>query len=314
MTAEQYEKVSCNYCGSASSQVVFDYGATAIVRCTNCGLVYANPRVVEQVMLETYRNPAYFRESLQVSDDSPSRRRTLHDVMLGIILDKIGAPPTGGRLLDLGCGIGVFMHHARRRGWQVEGWELSPFAAEFASKELGLNVRTGPMELSRIENELFDVVGLIDVLDHVYDPMATLSHAHRILKPGGRMVLTMLNFAGLSTRLFRARNYVLDTSDLGPGHLTFFTPTTLRAFLKQAGFDHAVVWVGEVYLKNFTALFQRWLAPRCLATELHKKARGVLRAKWWTIALYRLANSILALTGLGDQITAIVSKSASCNR
>lgn len=304
-----YEKVACGFCGGASSRTIFDFGATAIVRCTDCRLVYASPRLREAVMLEVYRKSDYFREVLQTSDDFLAQRETLNDVMLEKVLKQLDRPSANGRLLDLGCGLGRFMQLAHRKGWQAEGWEVSEFAAQFVRERLGFTVHTGPMDLAQIASESYDVVAMIDVLDHVYDPMTMLREVYRVLRPGGCVAMTILNFSGVSTHLFRNRNYVLDTSERGPGHVTFFTRATLRAFLDRAGFSQVVSWVGEIYLKNFTDLFRRLFAPGRSSTELHRRARRFLRPRWWTVAGYRATNWLLAATGLGDQITAVARKS-----
>jgi 2-polyprenyl-3-methyl-5-hydroxy-6-metoxy-1,4-benzoquinol methylase len=308
MDGSRHEIAVCSFCGNAASEVLYGQGETAIVRCTRCGLAYASPRLREQFMLDIYRESSYFHDKSQVTDDFLNRRRTLHDVMFEVILNRIGAPPPQGRLLDLGCGAGTFLQHAQRAGWQVEGWEVSPYAAQFAREHLGLSVRTGPMDLDQVAAESFEVVTMFDVIEHVYDPKQTLRNVYRVLKPRGRIVLTTPNFAGVTFRLFGRRHYGLDTSERGLGHVTFFTRVTLEAFLESAGFDPTVSWVGEIYLKNLSNCLRPSISPRRTSTEIHSKTRRLLRPAWWTVALYHTANWVLAVTRLGDQITALASK------
>jgi 2-polyprenyl-3-methyl-5-hydroxy-6-metoxy-1,4-benzoquinol methylase len=242
---------------------------------------------------------SYFLDRTRVSEEFIEGRCTLHDVMIEGILRRLGKPSPGDRLLDIGCGVGKLLLRARELGWEVEGIEPSAYASAHARDSLGLNVRTGVFRVGEFPEAAFRAIVLLDVVEHFYDPLPMLREIHKLLRPDGCCLLTTPNVSGLSRWLFGGRNYALDATLEGVGHVTFFSVSTLAAMLRAAGFSQTNAWTGEIYLKNFTDLIRKGRP----AADLHRKARVALRPRWWTVAAYHTANRLLALTHLGDQIT-----------
>lgn len=301
---QNYETVACPMCGGREDDLLFSKGPSRVVRCRTCRLIYAAVRPRESVMAAIY-DESYFQERTRVSEEFIAGQRTLHDVMLEGLVRRLGEPSPGDRLLDIGCGIGKLLLQARAASWEVEGIEPSSYAASYAREQLGLNVRTGLFRAGEFPPETYRAVVLLDVIEHFYDPLPMMREIHRILRPEGFCLLTTPNVWGLSRWLFGGKNYALDATLGGVGHVTFFSVSTLAAMLRAAGLSNVRSRTGEVYLKNFTDLWQRICRSDRPAAELHRKARTALRPRWWTVALYHTANGLLAATRLGDQITAL---------
>jgi len=301
--SEDYETAACPMCGGRDGAPLFAKGPSRIARCRACRLAYASVRPTESAMARIYDN-TYFQDRTSVSEEFIEGRRTLHDVMIETLLKRLGQPAPGDRLLDVGCGVGKLLLRARELGWAVEGIEPSAYASAYARDALRLDVRTGIFRAGEFPEAAFRAVVLLDVIEHFYDPLAMLREIHKLLRPGGCCLLTTPNVSGVSRWLFGARNYALDATLEGVGHVTFFSESTLAAMLRATGFSRTRSWTGEVYLKNFTDLLRRGRP----AADLHRKARVALRPRWWTVAAYHLANRLLALTHLGDQITLIASR------
>ena len=138
-----------------------------------------------------------------------------------------------GRALEIGCGGGAYLLALREQGWEVHGVELSPDLAQHAREELGFDVRTGSAETALVEfpDDHFDLVAMWHVIEHLSDPSAVLAEIRRVLKPGGRLIMELPNFAGLSRFVLRTYWMALDL----PRHLYHFTPETLQAMLARAG-------------------------------------------------------------------------------
>ena len=127
-------------------------------------------------------------------------------------------------------------------GWTTHGLEISAHAADFARRELHLPVVTGNIETTEDFHEnQFDLAYLGDVLEHLLSPRATLARLHRILEPGGLLVLALPAVLNLpSVRLGFAAYGVLGKErkmDLPPYHLFEFTPATITKMLKKEGFE-----------------------------------------------------------------------------
>lgn len=140
-------------------------------------------------------------------------------------------PRTAGRLIDIGCGNGVFLLRAKAAGWQVTGLEPDPVAAAGVS-ECGLDVHSGMLEtFDRID--AFDVATASHVIEHVHDPRLFLRQIHDLLKAGGRVWLATPNVQSMGHRVFGRAWRGLEP----PRHITVFSAKALRMMLLSAGFQ-----------------------------------------------------------------------------
>lgn len=139
-------------------------------------------------------------------------------------------PP--GRLLDFGCGWGFFLSVARERGWEPYGLEPLPGHAVYARARFGVNVITDVLRDDTFPPDSFDAITAFQVFEHLPDPASNLARLHRILKPGGLILIEVPNIDTWSVRLLgpRHRHFVQD-------HLNFFSPHTLTLLLENHGFQ-----------------------------------------------------------------------------
>lgn len=152
--------------------------------------------------------------------------------------------PDRSRLLDIGCGEGNVTELYRiRKGCETHGIELSDLAIERA---VARGVQPAKWDLNEypypFADASFDVATMVDVVEHVINPLALLRESRRILKDGGRAVVCVPNFARLGNRarlLFRGDpRDILHWGGYGDGmeHLHWFTQPKLKAFMQEAGF------------------------------------------------------------------------------
>jgi 2-polyprenyl-3-methyl-5-hydroxy-6-metoxy-1,4-benzoquinol methylase len=136
-----------------------------------------------------------------------------------------------GRILDVGCGKGLLLKGLRDCGWEVVGTELSEVAS-LRAREAGIQVHNRAVEEIPFDPGSFDVVTLYHCLEHLANPRETLAHLHRLLRPGGWLVVEVPNVGSWYARVFRSDWFHLDV----PRHFYHFTPGTLRRMLEAAGF------------------------------------------------------------------------------
>jgi SAM-dependent methyltransferase len=165
--------------------------------------------------------------------------RELHRLNNAIRLRELRDVATG-RLLDVGCGKGRFLAAARDAGWQVLGVEFSPTSAAAARLAHGVDVVSGDFLEAPLEGD-FDVITMWHVLEHLPDPAAAIGRAAELLRPGGRLVVSVPNVDSLQARLGGERWFHLDL----PRHLFHFGPRSLSAMVGRAGFH--VTRIGHFY-------------------------------------------------------------------
>ena len=115
-----------------------------------------------------------------------ARRRILDG-----LIERVVRPPANARILELGAGTGHNLAMLSRFG-HVEASELDPIARELASERLGRPVLEAALpDLSMFPADSYDLVALLDVLEHVPDDHGSLKAIHDLLKPGGALLLTV---------------------------------------------------------------------------------------------------------------------------
>ncbi len=193
-----------------------------VVRCDRCDFVYTNPRPDADSILAFYDDPG--RNQL----DLPTPRVSRGDAMCRRLARR-----RAGRLLDFGCGDGAFLAEMQRRGWEVAGLDTDEDAVERAIELHGLPVELGTLPNPHWNASRFDAITMRQSLEHVHRPLDTLREACQLLTPSGVLMVSVPNFDSLAAGWFGPDWYALDL----PRHLSHFTPRTLHAILKKAGFD-----------------------------------------------------------------------------
>jgi 2-polyprenyl-3-methyl-5-hydroxy-6-metoxy-1,4-benzoquinol methylase len=199
-----------------------------IVRCRHCRLRYVNPRPSQSRLAAMYRG-GYFAP--RASGHQHLRHDDMKLATARLRLEFLQEFCAKGRLLDVGCGGGVFVRAAREAGWSAVGLEPSLEAAAHAGMHR-LPVVAGHLEQPPLAGGRFDAVTMFDVLEHVFSPGAFLAEARTLLAPRGVLLIETPNMAGWMPRLMGSRHPWVRP----PEHLTYFTPGSLRILLERTGF------------------------------------------------------------------------------
>jgi SAM-dependent methyltransferase len=209
-----------------------------LLACVECGTVQQPELPAGTELHELYRD---MRDDAYLAEESGRRATAAH------LLDLVGAHVSSGRLLDVGCGHGLLLDEARRRGFDVVGLELSRSAAGHAREVLDLDVREVPLEEFGVWDG-FDVVVLADVLEHLDDPVAAVQRCARLLRPDGALCVVTPDPSSLTARVAGRRwwGYL-------PAHACLLPRATLRELLGEQGL---VVSADEALVRSFSA--RRW--------------------------------------------------------
>lgn len=228
------EDVNCNLCGSSKKTEVMNKQGYSIVRCDECGLVFVSPRLPADALAESVYGPGYFDAEkgygLEDHFGIANKNRSIKNGTER--LRWIEKYATRGRLLDVGCAAGFFMLAAKQRGWNVSGIEISDHAAAYAREKFGLDVKTGSFNQKPSEPESFDLVTMLDVIEHLPNPLSGLENARNILKPQGLLFVATPNFDSLPARVL-GREWGLVAPE---HHFYYFTPGIIEKMLAKAGF------------------------------------------------------------------------------
>jgi SAM-dependent methyltransferase len=240
-TSDALEAVlSCNVCQSNRIQNVDP--EFRFCRCDSCGYVFDSPRPSAQAVAAFYSQPPRY--------DSWLKEERARDALWQRRLKKTLRYRSRGNLLDVGAGIGQFLHHARGVFTQVAGTEISASAIKIARDKYALELYPGEVEKLTMPPASFDNITLFHVLEHVPDPLRLLGRCRDLLRPRGTIVIAVPNdvlawsskLKKLGKRLglkpFQKFSPVLGIARAGTSreiHLSHFTPAVLRRVVESAG-------------------------------------------------------------------------------
>jgi 2-polyprenyl-3-methyl-5-hydroxy-6-metoxy-1,4-benzoquinol methylase len=225
--------IDCPLCGGAEHSLLFIKRGYPIVRCDECELVFANPQVDESLVLCEYRAASARANDLWVDVLLSEPQLELDREKFEEILDELEPFRGGGRLLDVGTSIGLFLRLALDRGWDAVGNEFGERARQVAKERFDLDVTDAPLDAMDVEAATFDVVTLNSVLEHVNEPRRMLAQVRDLLKSGGALFIIVPNVESLACRVLHERAATFD----GRNHLIYFSPATLSGMLAAEGFE-----------------------------------------------------------------------------
>ena len=253
------QSVSCAICGEDNYDRVFSKWGMTIVRCRGCSLVYVNPRNILPETDEYFRGP--YLETIETNGALKPGVQHIY----GEILDRLEAVLNPGRLLDVGCAMGHFMAEAEKRGWKAHGVEPCSYAADYGRTRWGLRSQAvTKLEEAHLPEEHFDACVMVEVAEHLSDPLGTFQEVFRLLKPGGMLYVTTPNFASTLSLLLREEwDPIIPT-----GHLYYFTADTLAKLLDSIGFATPLDLTQEADFASVAASLKSSGRLRLDATEL----------------------------------------------
>jgi len=271
------EKVKCNLCGESNFLLLHKIDVTeknlkfylysrnipnkktmtgelAIVKCKNCGLVYANPRCTNRELKLLYssnkhlggnwRNWPYLfdlsqPDDLQVKKGYDAKylnnvakwRRWRVDFVERYRKKYLKTTVKNTQLLDVGCGYGAFLKAASDFGYDVYGCDLVKDRVSIAKKHYKLkNLKKGSPE-KVFGGKKFNVITLWDVVEHLPDPKKLLISLNKMLKKNGLIFIYTMSLDSWSYRLFGKCWYYIDPI----GHLYYFSDKTIRKLIETSG-------------------------------------------------------------------------------
>ena len=218
----------CPLCGGKGANVKYKWNFAHLLEC-KCGFAYLD-RHPSTEELNTLYSADYYASWGFAGEEGITlgamKKRTFSKH-----LSKIHEHAEIGKILDVGCATGFFLEVAKNEGWDVYGVELSKFAANLARKKLGASIFNGFLEDSNFDNDFFDIITLFDLLEHVPSPHSFLSEVHRILKPGGKLLIVTPDMGSLSSTIMGKK-----WSHYKDEHLYYFSRETIKLMLQKNGF------------------------------------------------------------------------------
>jgi 2-polyprenyl-3-methyl-5-hydroxy-6-metoxy-1,4-benzoquinol methylase len=254
-----YERLDqCPICGKEEFKnfiVVTDNTVSkesfVIVECENCTFKFTNPRPDEASIGAYYESEEYVSHSNSKSGLINKAYHVVRSITTKQKVELINTYKTGkGKILDYGCGTGVFIKACQKDGWQVEGVEPNNNARAIAEKDLNKDIANN---LEAVVSDKFDVITLWHVLEHIHLLNETTKQLLELLAEDGILIIAVPNADSHDAKLYKENWAAYDV----PRHLYHFTQPTMKRFLKK----HKMV-LEEVLPMKFDAYYVSMLSEK----------------------------------------------------
>lgn len=229
------ESDNCDLCGSRSVRQL--YTATdrlrnsnesfCVARCGGCGVLRTLPAMSDIELSPYYPNDYWGDQKPPSPAWIQSSQREKTDFLRTCGLNR-------GKILDVGCGAGLFLRALDGNSWARFGVETGLEASRLAAGALGpARIFNSSLGEARLGTADFDVVTLWSALEHMNNPRSNLFEARRLVRPGGTIIVQVPNASSYQARMFKGKWFALDA----PRHRYHFNPVVLKALLGDAGFQ-----------------------------------------------------------------------------
>ncbi|MDJ0764884.1 MAG: class I SAM-dependent methyltransferase [Myxococcota bacterium] len=217
------EDVNCIFCDDAKSELYKEENGYRAVRCSRCELVWVTPRPSIDEMKKLYEG-----QETQIDLSGHLLERDLKSIQAKKCLQLISKYISEGRLLEVGSAAGYFLWEAKKSGFDVQGIDITHQFVEYSRNVLQIPTFEGILRDVPFEDNSFDAVYMRNVLSHLAYPLEEFAIMHRLLRPGGFVIMETGNLAELPAD----PDVYLEL----PDHLYHFSEKTIDLLLRKTGF------------------------------------------------------------------------------
>lgn len=233
-----------------------------IYECQNCGLLFTEPRPGKDKIGEYYKSEEYYSHQENKKGFVPRLYESVKSINLKNKYKMATEGKKQGKILDIGCGVGDFLHIMESKGWETIGIEPSEEAQEIAKKRTKAQLYS-PDAIQQLPDEHFDLITMWHVLEHVDDLKTEIAQLERMLKKGGRLLLALPNFKSYDATFYKEKWAAYDV----PRHLNHFCRKSISKIFNNSGLQltkilklrwdaYYISYMSELYKGHSLSLFK----------------------------------------------------------
>lgn len=221
---------NCPVCGSPQRSFFLTRMGLDIWRCKSCSHRYQHPRITFEKACELYADD---KTASDIYTQPMQKEIDRIKYQYGLDLIEQLKPSARKRIMDIGCGAGVFLEVALANGWETcVGIDANGRYADIYQDAVGIQYIQSSFE--RLDRERlgrnYDCISLWNVLEHLFDLQGIVAEIKRMLSPGGLLFIMVPNVESLATRLIREKSATFNWK-----HVSHFSPNSLKVLMERHG-------------------------------------------------------------------------------
>ena len=256
----------CPWCGSEKAQInlwlkdeFLSKEDFHICECLNCGLSYTMPRPNKEKIGEYYKSEEYYSHQENKKGFIPRLYESVKKVNLKHKYNLATQGLNVGKMLDIGCGVGDFLHTAEEHGWTCTGVVPSEDAKAIAKTKTKANIINSE-DMEKIPDATFDLITMWHVLEHIDDLKWQIEQLHRLTKTKGRIVIAVPNYKSYDAQYYKELWAAYDV----PRHLSHFNKNVLTKIFKSKNLElvrtDKLIW-DAYYISYMSEQYKQHIFP-----------------------------------------------------
>ncbi|OVE81645.1 hypothetical protein BVY03_03325 [bacterium K02(2017)] len=224
----------CSLCQSSDANLFLEWrDGYELYKCNACSAVSPNISVenTSEHVDQVYNNDIYYDKFLkEIHAHFDYRKNLFGSQRYEYIFDRLNLDPQKINLLDVGCGAGYFLSYLHDKNINYKGLEVNKLQVKYC-QELGLNVASNDLEAEN--DESYDVIVMLDVLEHLFQPVSVFETAKKKLKKNGYIIAYTPNIHSVAYELMGSEQNTL----LPFEHLCFYNQQSIAYLAKMTGLN-----------------------------------------------------------------------------
>ncbi len=250
----------CNICNSEKTKPLFNLSLShKIFSCSNCGVQFMYPQLNDKEINTLYSETYYKSWGIAGTTENESSRQMKIATFL-LRLKLINKYVLAGKVLDVGCATGYFLEAAITLNYEPYGIELSEYSSSIAKNKFGNSaIFNGKLENCNFDDNMFDIISMFDLIEHVRSPYQTLIKTSALLNTNGIIIITTPNNSSISNKLMGKKwtHYKLE-------HFYYFNLKSLTSLAEQCALkiiysENSKKALNLNYLHTQLNVYKHWL-------------------------------------------------------
>jgi len=240
--------LSCPICGSKVNKVIAEKSSYKLMQCQFCKHGFIDPMPTETQIKNEYlsRNAEDYFTFL----DKTAREYGYETSRY--IISHLKRFSCKSKLLDFGCGSGILIRNAIKEGYNAYGVDIGLWS-NIAAEKYNLKIFVGDIQNSSFKKESFDIITMIDVLEHLNDPVKKTNECVTLLKKGGILVAQVPNISSIHAKLLAGRWGLFDP----PSHIHYFSKKSLKLLFRKNNIE--LLNIQTRFVSGFGILGMKWI-------------------------------------------------------
>lgn len=276
LTASDFDTASDKCCLCNSGNIFHyktDYRDLKIYKCRKCGVQFLNPLYSDTYLSEIYSD--YKDHDIEKLDkDKLERRNIKHEFNIRQVEKFTGT----GKLLSVGCGNGIEIAVALKRGWSPEGYEINKKLADELAGKFSVPIYSGKFTDLDLKKNNYDCIYFNHVIEHTKEPHNYLRRINEILRPSGILFVAAPNINGVSNRIKNFIDYTGLRKNKGRHydtwqHLFYFSPRSMKYLLENRYGFRVLLMTSDFKVRKRSSSINTGIIKRmCLKTTFRTLA------------------------------------------